>query len=299
MKRSTDNTAQTGVNAVEAIFLGMGWLFRRQLESDFGIDAHVEPVSSAGPTGQLIALQIKAGTSFFRKRGDDYIYWASSRHLEYWWNFALPVLLVMHNPETDETVWCRVERHKVSMNADGTGTIAVSRHARLDHNSSEAILERIPKSDPESRRRQRMTVDADIIRRAATEDAYLRLDEWINKSLKWRGADIAFNDPDGEAEVEYPFVAAGYSLAEILAELFPWADYRYERSPENHAGEVDVHTLALSVNDLGKAFLDLEEFYRNGMAAGPDPEVPEEDDYENEDDWSELMFRRALEKDRD
>ena len=43
-RTSTDNTAQTGVNAVEAIFLSMKWLFHRQLESDFGIDAQAEVV---------------------------------------------------------------------------------------------------------------------------------------------------------------------------------------------------------------------------------------------------------------
>jgi hypothetical protein len=61
---STDNTAQTGVNAVEAIFLSMKWLFRRQLESDFGIDAQAEIVNDEGnPTGQA------CGCSRFIARG--------------------------------------------------------------------------------------------------------------------------------------------------------------------------------------------------------------------------------------
>ena len=63
------------MNAVEAIFLSMKWLFRRQLESDFGIDAQVEVVDEEGkPTGQLVALQIKSGPSYFKKRGDDYVF---------------------------------------------------------------------------------------------------------------------------------------------------------------------------------------------------------------------------------
>ena len=111
MKVTSDNTAQKGVNAVEELFLSMGWIFRRQLESDVGIDAQVEPVVDGEPTGQLIALQIKSGESFFRKRGDNYVYYGKPRHLDYWERHSLPVLLVMHNPSTSETIWIRVERH--------------------------------------------------------------------------------------------------------------------------------------------------------------------------------------------
>ena len=56
------NIERLGVNAVEEAFLKMGWLFREQPISDFGIDAHAEPTSDDWPTGQLIALQIKSGT---------------------------------------------------------------------------------------------------------------------------------------------------------------------------------------------------------------------------------------------
>lgn len=299
MKRSTENTAQIGVNAVEAIFLEMGWLFRRQLESDVGIDAHVEPLSSEGPTGQLIALQIKSGPSFFRKSDGDYVYRASARHLEYWSSFPLPVLLVMHNPDTDETVWCRVERHYFKMNDDGSGNIAIAARAQLNKDAAEAILRSIPASDPESRRRQRMNIDADIIRRAAVEEAYLRFNIWVNKSLNWRGAEIVFGDPDGDSEVKYPFMAAGYAMGELLAELFPWADCEYAQEPQDFSGEVEIHTLSISVNALGRAFLALDDFYRNGALAGPDPETPNDSDLIDADEFDEIMFRRAVEKDRD
>ena len=80
---STDNTAQTGVSAVEAIFLSMKWLFRRQLESDFGIDAQVEVVNNEGnPTRQVVAMQIKSGPSYFRSHGEDYVFRGEPRHLD-------------------------------------------------------------------------------------------------------------------------------------------------------------------------------------------------------------------------
>lgn len=62
------SSERLGVNAVEEALRKMGWLFRDQPISDFGIDAHAEPTSDDVPTGQLIALQIKSGAAYFRKR---------------------------------------------------------------------------------------------------------------------------------------------------------------------------------------------------------------------------------------
>ena len=143
-----------------------------------------------------------------------------------------------------------------------------------------------------------MALDTEIIRRAQDEDTFIRLQEWVNKSLKWRGAEICFGDPDVEAEVDIPFMAAGYSLAEIIAEIFPWADVSYASAPENHSGEVDVHILAATVNDIGRAFLKLEEFYVNGPAASGEPVGLDADDGMDEEEWNEMMFQRAMERDR-
>ena len=43
-----------------------GWIFRKQHESDHGIDALVETVVAGQPTGRLIALQIKSVPSWFK-----------------------------------------------------------------------------------------------------------------------------------------------------------------------------------------------------------------------------------------
>lgn len=83
-----------GVNAVERIFLEMGWLFREQPINDYGIDAHAEPKDGETPTGQLVALQIKSGESYFRKRGDNFVFYGEQRHLDHWQNHILPVTLL-------------------------------------------------------------------------------------------------------------------------------------------------------------------------------------------------------------
>jgi hypothetical protein len=48
------------------------WIFREQHEQDYGIDAHIEVCNSEGPTGRLIAAQIKAGKSYFRQKVKDF-----------------------------------------------------------------------------------------------------------------------------------------------------------------------------------------------------------------------------------
>lgn len=294
---NTDNTAQIGVNAVETVFLSMGWIFRRQLESDIGIDAHVEPVVEEDATGQLIALQIKSGLSYFRKRGAAYVYYGEPRHLAYWERHALPLILILHNPKTGEMLWTRVERHRARVTKNGSWSIEISPHAKLTVDSAQTILDSLPKSDPESTRRQRMALDVDLIRRASEEgEAYLRIEEWINKSLNFRGAEICFGDPDATAEFDIPFYASSRSLALVLDALFPWADHTYTEPPKNYSGEVDVHTLAMTVNELGKAFLLLEDFYCEGPTPREEPAPPTEEEW-SEEEWSEAVYARMADRD--
>lgn len=277
---NTDNTAQRGVNAVEEIFLSMGWYFRRQLESDIGVDAHVEPAVDGEATGQLIGLQIKSGKSYFdRKRGNNYVYRGSARHLAYWERLSIPLLLILHNPQTGDTLWTTVERHAATIAPNGSWTIEISHYADLTTNSAQNILENLPKSDPENTRRQRMALDLDLIRRVVDgdRDAYLTIDEWVNKTLSIRGAAVSFGDPDAAPEFEVPFYAAGMSIAEFMDLAFPWANVDYAQPIENTSGEVDEHVFQITVNDLGKAFLLLEDFYRDGPEPREELEPPPEE----------------------
>lgn len=102
-------TDRIGVYAVGQIFTNeLGWIFREQAIVDYGIDAQVETATNNEPTGRLLALQIKSGKSFFRKRGDNYVYYGEERHLRSWRGHSLPVIIVLHHPETGLTLWQRV-----------------------------------------------------------------------------------------------------------------------------------------------------------------------------------------------
>jgi hypothetical protein len=71
VKRRYTPTERMGINAVEAIVLRLGWIFREQARPDFGIDALVEICEHGKPSGRLIALQIKSGESFFKECSTD------------------------------------------------------------------------------------------------------------------------------------------------------------------------------------------------------------------------------------
>src|SRR5262245_1014276 len=112
-KKSTDPTNRIGINAVEAIFLKeFKWIFREQHVSDFGIDAQVEAVVDGKQTGRLFALQIKTGPSYFKRKGDGYVYYGDNKHLEYWLDHSLPVFIVIHDPSRNLTLWQRVDRER-------------------------------------------------------------------------------------------------------------------------------------------------------------------------------------------
>ena len=297
---STDNTAQTGVNAVEAIFLSMKWLFRRQLESDFGIDAQAEVVNDEGnPTGQLVAMQIKSGPSFFRSRGEDYLFWGEPRHLDYWERHSLPVILVLHNPVDGMTLWQRVERHLVTERPNRTWSIVMPKWQKLEAASADAILRRIPRSDPESDRRNRMMLDLSLIRRVSEEgQAYVTIDEWVNKSLNFRATSISFEEYDATPDYAVEFYMRAPNASRVFDWIFPWLEFAYLDMPQDDNGEVMEHVFEVKLNNLGKAFLRLEDYYVNGAGPSPDIDITEPTgETWDEEDFAQCQLEKAQQED--
>jgi len=114
MRTTADRTGAIGVAVVEMIVnRDLGWIFRRQdhAGTDHGIDAQVEVVDDDGTvTGRLLALQIKAGPHYFRRRhGDTFAVDISARHLGYWSGHSLPVLLVLVDIKAQITYWHLVQ----------------------------------------------------------------------------------------------------------------------------------------------------------------------------------------------
>jgi hypothetical protein len=117
-----DALGREGVGFVQRAVSRLGHLFREQATNDVGIDAHVEIVDAATrkATGQLVAIQIKAGPSFFKERSESAaIFRSDQRHLDYWLNHSLPVFLVLVDTEEQKAYWQEINETAVERLSKG------------------------------------------------------------------------------------------------------------------------------------------------------------------------------------
>ncbi len=101
-----------GINAVAAFAAANGLIWRENSIKDIGIDGQLEYVSGSGfATGRIVALQVKSGPSFFaHDDGESWLFYPEEKHRIYWERFPVPVILVLHKPNTEETFWLDVRQ---------------------------------------------------------------------------------------------------------------------------------------------------------------------------------------------
>ncbi|MDI9244591.1 DUF4365 domain-containing protein [Marinobacter sp. CHS3-4] len=100
--RPTDFTERAGVFSIAAQVTSLGLIFRETPNSDVGIDAQIELVSGDQALGKLIAVQAKSGKSYLNDKGDHYAFYPKEAHRHYWETFPLPVVVMLHDPESDK-----------------------------------------------------------------------------------------------------------------------------------------------------------------------------------------------------
>jgi hypothetical protein len=119
----TTRTGETGINAVSTVVNDkFGWIFRRNHnEHDFGIDGYVDIVMDSGAvTGQCIAIQVKTGPSFLKGRNEAWFtFYGETKHLNYYLNLPMPVLIVIHDPETKKTYWQHFAPSRIDATSNG------------------------------------------------------------------------------------------------------------------------------------------------------------------------------------
>ena len=55
-----------------------------------------------------IAVQIKSGASYLIDSGEAWKFYPSAKHQDYWEMYPLPVVLMLHDPDTDIVYWSDV-----------------------------------------------------------------------------------------------------------------------------------------------------------------------------------------------
>lgn len=99
-------TERLGVIETDKIITkDIGWIFREQPIIDVGLDAIIEEVSDDAPTGRFLAVQIKTGLGNFYTTDKALTHYVSHIHYNYWLNLSIPIILVAHLPDQNETYW--------------------------------------------------------------------------------------------------------------------------------------------------------------------------------------------------
>lgn len=113
--KPTANTGRIGVAGVQLKVESIGYSFREQPTSDFGIDAHIEIIENDQATGRLIAAQIKGGPSWFKEQtSEGIIYRGKREHLNYWLNSSLPVIITLYDTKSNTAYWQAVTAETVT-----------------------------------------------------------------------------------------------------------------------------------------------------------------------------------------
>jgi hypothetical protein len=101
-----------GIAAVQAYAAATGQIWRETGTGDVGIDGQLEFVTRTGfASGRTVAVQVKAGPSFFQNpSAAGWKFYPEDKHRNYWEHFPLPVLLILHNPESGHSYWVDVRQ---------------------------------------------------------------------------------------------------------------------------------------------------------------------------------------------
>lgn len=138
----TSSQERLGVNAVAEAMAKIGQIWRETPMADVGIDGQIEFVSPEGfATGRMIAVQIKSGPSFFKENKDNWVFHPEKKHRFYWERYPLPVLIIIHNPETNLSYWQDARQSiRVAKPSDPKG-IRIPKSNILQNTSAQTLFE--------------------------------------------------------------------------------------------------------------------------------------------------------------
>lgn len=292
--------SQIGISQLNTFFSKHGWLFREQSTLDYGIDAQVEIVTNEDPTGELIAIQVKSGKSYFQEQTDDVIVFrTNNRHALYWIEHALPVIIVLYDPDREAFYWENINKETMINTGQGW-KINIPRTNTLTEESLHT-LRQLTKAPLYFQRLNKLRLDKrwiELVNEGKT--VYLKYDYWANKFPRF-SITIGCDEKQEIQSCQVSYSPRIPALT-ILNNIFPWANFEmdtqaYEESRRDiwesecyagydkedgitsyfmtfedwykppdeltfieNDGTIETYRLILTLNSVGKAFLDLDGF---------------------------------------
>lgn len=224
-------TETIGVSHCGEIASRNNWLFRPQPTNDIGIDAHIEYIDTLGKPKQLLALQIKSGTSWFtEEKGDYYIFRdINERQYHYWTMNALPCILVLYNPDNDMCIWEKLTIDTIKKTCNGTGkgySVKVPKNqVFLDSASNNKLLSfsKLPEHIVNYNFLHSQKKFMQILQGGGS--VKLHSMEWVNKSSGRGEVELIVDNGESTETYSYPywFPYTPYTL--VFPRLFPWASF--------------------------------------------------------------------------
>lgn len=221
-------TGSRGVTVAQLLVEELGWIFRRQPEVDFGIDAQIEIVAEGKPTGRLVAAQIKGGGSYLQTvTNTGYVFYIDPDHLEYWVNFSLPVVVILVDVAARKAYWQYVSPNKVSPTKKGW-KIVVPFANELGLGSTDSFLAIGDVPEP-VRRFTELTLARPWMRFLRDgKRLFVEMNEWINKTSGRGDLRLIVQDENSDTEelvLVWPLMFLGSTSFELaVRDFFPWAN---------------------------------------------------------------------------
>lgn len=137
-----DYLGDKGVRLVDHLISDkLRWIFRDLRKIDLGIDGQIELVDEEKRgTGRLLAVQVKCGLSFFSETTEGgFVFRGDKKHLKYWIEHSLPVIVVICNPDTGICYWQEVSSGNTVPLQDGWKMVIPSANV-LDEQAMDALL---------------------------------------------------------------------------------------------------------------------------------------------------------------
>lgn len=293
-------TERLGVSALQYFFAESGWLFREQPIHDYGIDAHVEIFEDRPTGKLIAFQVKSGSSFFLEQTAEAIVHRTDETHVSYWVNHSMPVVLVLFNPETKAMHWQQVTKQTVESTGKGWKILVPKAHDFSDARLTLRMLAALTQPEPYIRRLNKLRLDKSWLEKvAAGDEVKLEFDDWVNKSLPrfeirlscegesevWPTAyspgmsieamlshflpwaDFSLDEEAHRAGAESIWEAECYSHRDeetgkvyYTMSFDEW--YKPEEGivPVSSDGETETYSLILSLNDLGRSFLVIDQY---------------------------------------
>lgn len=136
------NIEREGVSTVQRIvYKDLGWIFREQTVADFGIDAEIEVAGQKYPTGKMIAVQIKSGSSYFSNVTEEgFTFGFDEKHKKYWLGHVLPVVVLLYHPDRQECIWEVVNEFTVKKTSEKRYKLVIPKEKQFGESKKIELL---------------------------------------------------------------------------------------------------------------------------------------------------------------